>query len=203
MTKSSDNPDATDPTRPLVTSRRNFLTAAASVTGAQLLVGCAAAADASAPSNAGVRAVQFDELPDVLIQDAVHKVAYLIPAKKLAEYIIKPEDLMKMGPEVVTFVIPDDEILHVIPPFSACESDTPSVHVQYPRGAASYLLTFEQLKAFQIEQPKDPTGYGISFILPIGLQFIEQLPAIMTAPLQSGEAALVGRKPNDPKARLR
>jgi hypothetical protein len=171
-------------------SRRHFLTAAASVTGAQLLVGCATADDA--PANAAVRAAQFDTLPDVLIQDAVRKVAYLIPAQKLVQYVIKPDDLLKMGPEVVTFVIPDEDILHVLPPFNACQSDKPPVHIQYPTGGTSYLLTFDQLQAFHVAQPKDPKGYGISFILPIGLELIEQLPSLMAAPLQSGEAALVG-----------
>ena len=133
---------------------------------------------------------KFKTLPNILIQDPVKKVAYLIPVKDLKNFKVGRESWSKIDQTTVTFVIPDPEIIEVIPPFTCTPTDEPSILIQYPRGKSAYFVKFEQLQKFKIDQPKEKKGYGISFILPVGIELIEELPAFMKPLLQSGESTI-------------
>lgn len=133
----------------------------------------------------------FDALPDVLIQDAVRACAYMIPAGELAKYETTTETWTKVDESTVTFVIPDDALVEEVPPFLREPASEPSVLVQYRRRRTAYFLTFEQLSAHRVDQPKQiPDSPSIvTFIIPFGLELIEELPAIRAALLQSGQGS--------------
>ena len=133
--------------------------------------------------------VAFEQLPDVLIQDPANACAYLISADDLEAYKATPETWDHMGPDTVTFVIPDSDFVEELPPFVQTSDANPAVLIQYPRGNRAYLLTFDQLQAYRIPQPKthDDAKYGISFIIPRGTELIEELPPLRRSLLQNQE----------------
>lgn len=137
------------------------------------------------------KTVKFSTLPDVLIQDPVRHCSYLIPAVAMQSYRVQPEDYLKMGSESVTFVIPDDDLVEEVPPFLRNSEAVPSVLIQHPAGATSYFLTFEQLQLFKCSEDTIPP-YGIAFVMPVGMELIEELPPLMHASLQSGESCVPG-----------
>jgi len=132
----------------------------------------------------------FEQLPDVLIQDPIRKRAYLLPADQMDAYQVGPETWSQLEPSVVTFTLPGVEEVVEVPSYNSAPSQEPSVLIQYPDGKASYFLTYEQLQQFIIEQPNEKKGYGISFVIPMGMEMIEELPAMMKSMLQSGEKAV-------------
>ena len=130
----------------------------------------------------------FSTLPDILIQDPLHECAYHIPAARLADYHTGPDVWAQLTSDAVVFVIPGADEIEEVPPFFASSGNEPSVLVQFPAGSSSYLLSWEDLQTFQIEQPTEYwEGFdGVSFVLPRGMELIEQLPAVRRAMLQSG-----------------
>jgi hypothetical protein len=130
----------------------------------------------------------FSALPDILIQDPVHECAYHIPSDSLRKYRTGPDVWERLTPETVTFVVPGESDIEEIPPFSASPDNQPSVLIQFPADESSYLLSWTELQEFQIAQPTEYwDGFdGLSFVLPRGMELIEQLPAMRRALLQSG-----------------
>ncbi|WP_026730845.1 hypothetical protein [Fischerella sp. PCC 9605] len=129
----------------------------------------------------------FEQLPDVLIQDPIRKRAYLLPAEQMDAYKVGSETWSQLDTTVVTFSIPGAEQMVEVPSYNSVPNQEPSVLIQYPDGKASYFLTYEQLQQFIIEQPTEKEGYGISFVIPMGMEMIEELPAMMKSMLQSSE----------------
>lgn len=110
----------------------------------------------------------FPELPDVLIQHPRIDRSYLIPASALRQHQSGPDDLLRIGPDTVTFVIPDEEFIEEVPPFLRIPTDSPSVLIQYPTGRQAFYLTSAQLATYTVDQPRERgVGYGISFIIPL------------------------------------
>jgi hypothetical protein len=130
----------------------------------------------------------FSALPEILIQDPIHECAYHIPTDRLREYQTGPEVWAQLTPDTVTFVVPGVADIEEVPPFFASPDNEPSVLIQFPTDESSYLLSWEELQKFQIAQPTQYwDGFdGVSFVLPRGLELIEQLPAVRRAFLQSG-----------------
>lgn len=64
----------------------------------------------------------------------------------------------------------------------------PAIHVQDPARQAAYFLTTDQLAEFRVDKGPDEVESGISFIVPVGLELIEELPALMRGLLQSSES---------------
>jgi hypothetical protein len=130
----------------------------------------------------------FSSLPDILIQDPIHECAYLIPSERLREFETGPDMWTRLTPDTVTFVIPGIDAIEEIPPFSAAPENQPSVLIQFPVDQSSYLLPWDEMQAFQIAQPTEYADNfeGVSFVLPRGMELIEQLPAVRRAMLQSG-----------------
>jgi hypothetical protein len=130
----------------------------------------------------------FAALPEILIQDPIHECAYRIPAARLSDYRTGPGAWTQLTPETVTFVIPGAEDIEEVPPFVASADNEPSVLIQFPTDQSSYLLSWAELQQFQIDQPTEYwDGFeGVSFVMPRGMELIEQLPALRRAALQSG-----------------
>lgn len=135
--------------------------------------------------------VKFPTLPDVLVQDPVRQCCYLIPADSLTRFRVRPADFLRLGSEAVTFVIPDDEFIEQVPPFLKSQDALPSVLVQHPAGSASYFLTYEELQLFKVPEGTELPSYGIAFVIPTGMELIEDLPPLMRAALQSGESGCI------------
>jgi len=128
----------------------------------------------------------FELLPNVLIQDPARQCAYYIDAVQLQAFQATVETWSKLDDKTVTFIIPGDDLIDEVPPFLRTPELNPTILIRYPRGKASYFLTFEDLQAFKIPQPEqslDPQC--ISFIIPLGTELIEELPSLRRALLQS------------------
>lgn len=130
--------------------------------------------------------------PDILIQDPANQCAYLIPGDVVYDYRVMPEDLIRIGAGAITFVIPEDNYFEEVPPYRSNPEVGVAVLIQYPAGEVSFYLTLDQLQIFKVEQPTEHEGYGISFVMPTGMELIEELPPLMRAMLQSGESCYPG-----------
>ncbi|MGH3874321.1 MAG: hypothetical protein ACRDSR_22950 [Pseudonocardiaceae bacterium] len=129
----------------------------------------------------------FDTLPDVLIQDPARKTAYFVTAEELAEFRTTPATWVRLNDATVSFAIPDGEVIDEVPSFLRTPGTEPSVLIRYSRSQSSYFLTFEDLQRFAVTRPTESldTTDSISFIVPLGTELIEELPALRRALLQS------------------
>lgn len=134
----------------------------------------------------------YQEVPSVLIQDPLAGHAYVISSEELREFELTPVSLKSINDGVVTFVVPDDEFIETTPAFNASGSKTPSVIIQVLSVNKSFLLSYQQLQLFRVQQPNDYGGYGISFVIPSGNEFLEDLSPVQQAMLQSGEVCDAG-----------
>lgn len=126
----------------------------------------------------------FEELPDVLIQDPKNATSYFIQATELEKFQISSVESLE---NTITFVIPDGEYLDDV--FFSHTGDNPSVLVKFPKGNSQYLLSFSELSQFEVksfEQMTRVTDQCISFIIPTGDEFLEDIPNMSAALLQSG-----------------
>lgn len=127
-------------------------------------------------------------LPDVLIQHPTRRANYLIPGERLTDFAVGADTWSRFGPDTVTFVIPDEaHLVEEIPPVLREPAAEPAIHIQHPAREAAYLLAADQLTEFRIDRAPDEVEYGISFIVPVGLELIEEMPALMRGLLQSQE----------------
>lgn len=132
--------------------------------------------------------LKITDLPSVLIQDPRSEKAYVIGAEQLARFEMTTEKLVYVDEGIVTFSIPADDFVETTPPFNATGSEKPGVMIQHEAAEKSYFLTYHDLQEFVVEQPSDYGGYGVSFVIPAGNEFLEDLSPAQYAMLQSGEA---------------
>ncbi len=52
-------------------------------------------------------------------------------------------------------------------------------------------MSLEELEEYTCAGPMEYGSYGISFVLPVGLEHIETLPISIVAALQSGESGVI------------
>ena len=132
----------------------------------------------------------FESLPNVLIQDPVRSCAYYIPCDAMESFQASPDTWLHMDESTVTFTIPDGEEVDEIPPFLRDPGLKPSVLLRYSRGKTAYLISFEALQPFRIDQPTQAGDDNniISFILPRSMELVEELPGLTRALLQAGTA---------------
>ncbi|WP_343177658.1 hypothetical protein [Pseudomonas sp. 4810-S13] len=130
----------------------------------------------------------YKELPSVLIQDPRTGHAYIVSSQELSAFELTADAFAKIDDGVVTFIIPDDDLIETTPPFNASGTKTPTVIIQALALNKSFLLSYEQLQLFRVSQPNDYGGYGISFVIPSGNEFLEDLSPVQQAMLQSGES---------------
>jgi hypothetical protein len=141
-------------------------------------------------------------LPDVLIQHPSQKTNYLIPGHELSKFVTSQKTWKLIDHGTVTFVVPDKKIAQEVPPYLRVPNPKPSILIQYPKEKASYFLTYSQLKQYKINRaPKKGSGYDISFLLPYGMELVEELPAMVAIPLQSGEAPRISYWASNPVPR--
>jgi len=134
--------------------------------------------------------IAFTEMPDVLIQDPIRHRWFLVPGSKFESFRTSPNTWQDLGPNTVTFVIPDDEVVGEIPPFVQATDALPDVLVHWPRGNKSYLISYKDLQGFEVAAGAEKdVSYGISFLIPRGTELIDELPPLRAALLQSGESA--------------
>lgn len=126
------------------------------------------------------------KVPDVLVQHPTKQESYLIPGERLTEFAVGPETWSSFGSDVVTFVIADEaDLLEEIPPVTREPGADLTLHIQDPVRESAYFLTSEQLAEFKAEG--EIGDYDISFVVPVGLELIEEMPALMRGLLQSSE----------------
>jgi hypothetical protein len=127
-----------------------------------------------------------DAVPDVLIQHPAKKVNYLVPGERLVEFTVGPDTWSQFGTEAVTFVLATEEdLLGEIPPVNREPDANPAIHIQHPEREAAYYISAEQLEEFAVEEVGE---YGISFVVPMGHELIEEMPALMRGLLQTQES---------------
>lgn len=127
--------------------------------------------------------------PDVLIQHPTRRANYLVPAERLTDFAVSARTWSRFGSEVVTFVIPDEtHLVEEIPPVVREPDAELAIHVQDPAREAAYFLAAEQLAEFRIDEEPAEVEYGISFIVPVGFELIEEMPALMRGLLQTQES---------------
>lgn len=128
-------------------------------------------------------------VPDVLIQHPTRCANYLVPGERLTNFAVGADTWSRFGPETVTFVIPDEvHLVEEIPPVVREPDVEPAIHIQDPARQAAYFLTTDELAEFRIDTAPNEVDYGISFIVPVGLELIEEMPALMRGLLQSSES---------------
>lgn len=138
--------------------------------------------------------MQTARTPDVLIQNPTCRINYLIPGKRLADFETDASTWGRFGPETVTFVIPDPaNLLEEMPPALRAPDADPAVHIQDPAREAAYYLEGAELAAFAIDDALDEVEYDVSFIVPVGLELIEEMPPLMRGLLQTQENGSVLR----------
>lgn len=128
------------------------------------------------------------DLPSVLIQDPRMGHAYVISSQELRAFELTADAFAKIDDSVITFIIPDDDLIEVTPAFNVSGTKTPTVIIQALALDKSFLLSYEQLQLFKVAQPNDYGGYGISFVIPAGNEFLEDLSPLQAAMLQSQES---------------
>ena len=133
--------------------------------------------------------IVYKELPSVLIQDPPTGHAYIIGSQELNAFELTADAFARIDDGVITFIIPDDELIETTPPFNSSGTKTPTVIIQALALNKSFLLSYEQLQLFRVSQPNDYGGYGISFVIPSGNEFLEDLSPVQQAMLQSGETS--------------
>lgn len=128
-----------------------------------------------------------DHAPDVLIQHPTRRTAYLVPGERLSDFATNAGTWSRFGEETVTFVIPDpNTLIAEIPPALRAPEAAPAVHIQDPSRESAYYLDAEELAEFEIDSVED-VQYDISFVVPVGLELIEEMPPLMRGLLQSQE----------------
>ena len=130
---------------------------------------------------------KFKDLPSVLIQDPRAQKAYLIPSRDLPEHEMTLEKLVDVEEGVVTFSIPDNNLIEITPPFNATGTECPAIIIQHGSIDKAYFFTYGDIQAYAVEQPSDYGGYGVSFVIPAGNEFLEDLSPVQYAMLQSNE----------------
>jgi hypothetical protein len=128
----------------------------------------------------------FETLPALVIQDIQHDCAYHIPSEELEKYRATQETWNKVDYSTVTFIIPDQAILEETPPlFRSDVSKEPSVLIQYRRKREAYFLGFDELQKYKIPQPDEFIEGTLSFIIPIGMELLQEMEGGFPRPLQS------------------
>lgn len=131
------------------------------------------------------REIVFEKLPDVLIQDAKELTAYYIKASQLQKFSTKGSDLGALSQNTVTFLIPDENYIGEVP--IAFAHENPSVLIQFPKGKTSFFVENHKLAEFEVPLLNEIPDNCLCFILPNGDDFMEDIPDMSPAMLQSNE----------------
>jgi hypothetical protein len=131
----------------------------------------------------------FDETPSVLIQDPTRGSNFILSAEQLREHAVNASTWDAFPENTVTFRIPvAGDLFEDIPPYVRDADSRPSVLIQDPAREIAFFIDSKDLDRYLVDSaPVTPESYGISFIMPVGMELIEELPEVMKGPLQAGE----------------
>lgn len=128
----------------------------------------------------------FESVPSVLIQHPSQTCAYLIPSTKLAKHRASAGDFARLRPGTVTFSIGGDELVDDLPAFNQDPDDHPDVLIRFTPDRTAYLLKYGDLESYKVAQPDMSPGEDfVSFIIPAGMELIEEIPLLKRGLLQS------------------
>lgn len=130
---------------------------------------------------------RIENLPNIIIQDSIKNCAYILPSNTMDTYKVTVDTWSKIGSDTVTFVIPGEDYIEEIPPFSQVNTDRPSVLIQFPSNDTAFFLSFDDLEKYETNIPENQPEQSISFILPRGTELIEELPDLRISLLQTQE----------------
>src|ERR1043165_7401204 len=123
--------------------------------------------------------VNFEVLPDVVIHDPSRQNTFIIPAAELVKYEYTGNKGEGLDSGTVTFVIPTEDYVEELPPFIDPSVNSPSVLIQYRKDDKAFFLSYDQLLHYAADmQTAMNNTASISFIIPIGLELIKELPAL-------------------------
>lgn len=126
----------------------------------------------------------FVELPDILIQDSKNAIYYFIPSAKLS--LLQTESI-EQRENIITFSIPNGDLIEEVNDFPIT-NEISSVLINDPRWNMQYLITYEDLKKYEIktfEEVSKIIDNCLSFIIPTGDELIEDVPNLSPSMLQS------------------
>ena len=129
----------------------------------------------------------------VLLQDPVRSTQYAIPLSALDSFKADETTWSRLSGATVTLVIPSEDTVDVTPPFLRHPTDQPSVLIQDQRNQTSHFLDHIDLAKFKTERVFMPEEYAISFVMPVGLEFIHELPRSMRELQQTTEGKMMAR----------
>lgn len=142
----------------------------------------------------------FEELPNILIQDAKNATSYFLPAEELVKF---KSSTMEGLENTIYFLIPDEHALDEVS-FSPVY-DNPSIVVKFPKGDSQFVVKFEELLPFKVESFEQMTRVVdkcLTFIIPTGDEFIEDIPNMSPAMLQSNTPTGITELPKPIKKQI-
>ncbi|MBM7580832.1 hypothetical protein [Jeotgalibacillus terrae] len=138
----------------------------------------------------------FKQLPNLLIQDSKTLNRYYIQSEELRTHLVKNKK--ENMDNTMTFLIPDGNFVDEVEFVQITEN--PSVLIKFPKGNEQYYLTSDQLKEYEvksIEEMMEMNDNYLTFIIPTGDEFLEDIPNMAPAMLQSGTPRTEFGKPID------
>lgn len=129
----------------------------------------------------------------ILVQDPARNTQYAIPLADLDAFEANQATWARISASTVTLVIPSKDSVDVTPPFLRRPADEPSVLIQDQQNQKSHFLDFADLAKYRTDRVFQPDDYAISFLLPVGLEFIHELPRSIRELQQTSEGKMVAR----------
>jgi hypothetical protein len=127
----------------------------------------------------------FDRMPAVLIQHPTKGCAYYLSEADISLFSTTAESLAGLRAGTVTFTI-SDELVDEVPPFNLDPANEPDVLIRFAKDRTSYLVSAAELERFRVDQPRSSFGdHYVSFIIPSGLELVEEIPLLKKGLLQS------------------
>lgn len=137
----------------------------------------------------------LDKLLDVYIQDPAKNCGYLITAETLVNKHLSKDSV---SGDYITFVIPDfKSITTAVPVFQQTYSETSAIRIHDLASKTDYIISRDELNGYIVEL-NEFNPHGISFIMPIKSELIEELPAMARGLLQVGEWIIHHNKVKEP-----
>lgn len=129
---------------------------------------------------------EFTALPSVLIQHPTRGCAYYVSDTDLKKYKADAQAFASLRSGTVTFVIAGEELIDELPTFNQDSTDQPDILVRFPHDRTAYLVPFSELEQYKTSQPDSSFGdHYVSFIIPNGMELVEEIPLLKKGLLQS------------------
>lgn len=138
------------------------------------------------------------DILDVYIQDPINNCGYLITGTELVKHFHVVESEAQNTIECITFAIPDaDSLTSAVPTFNQSDKENCPIKVYDMATKSCFIIPRNILANYKVKLDEF-NPHGISFIMPIQSDLIEELPAMMRGLLQTGEAVVILGMRKDP-----